>query len=350
MWPKAAVDWLVDASMGGDQLWVHLMGGEPFLAWDMIEKLVPYAKLRAATFGAAVQFGVTTNLTLVTPGIVEFSRRWGIGWHCSIDGVPEMQDAQRPLAGGSGSSKAAERGAKLILDYRPTACARATVMPQYADRVFESLLYFESIGFLHLAFAAADEAPWTDAQFAEWDRQWGLMADHTIRRYREGKRLMVAAFDWIIKQHLSGEDRQYSCGAGRGSVMVDYNGDLWPCHRWDGADLDSGGNRQWCLGNIFEPGFHDELHLALLDRDRTTTQRPRCARCPLQRMCAGGCPAANLVLTGDIYRSHPKDCRAIQVIYPHAKRVYDTLRVEGNQLFREAFYGKADATSSIQHT
>jgi uncharacterized protein len=319
---QAAVDWLIDASMGAKQLWVHLMGGEPLLAWKMVEQLVPYAKLKAATFGAGVQFGVTTNLTLVNQAILDFSRRWGMGWHCSIDGIPEMQNAQRPRAGGGPSALAAERGAKLILSYRPTACARATVTPPFVGKLYESVLYFESLGFVHFGFAMADEPSWTDRELEEYDRQWSLIADHVIHRFRQGQRLMASAFDWIIEKFVAGVERQHSCGAGRGSVMVDYNGDLWPCHRWDGADLDSGGRRQWRMGNIFQPGFNDKLHLALLDRDRSMTRQLACDDCPLERLCAGGCPAANLQLTGNIYRIH------------------DTLTSERNSTFLKAFYGE----------
>lgn len=325
--------------MGAKQLWVHLMGGEPLMAWDTVEQLVPYAKLRAATFGAAIQFGTTTNLTLVTPEIVDFSRQWGMGWHCSIDGIPTMQDAQRRRAGGGASAPAAERGARLILGYRPSACARATVTPQFVDRLFESLLYFESLGFINFGFAMAHEASWTGPDFDEWDRQWGLIADHVIERFRQGKRLIVSAFDWIIEKVVAGAQRAYSCGAGRGSVMVDYNGDLWPCHRWDGADYDTATKGQWRLGSIFAPGFNDELHLALLDRDRSTMQNLACSGCSLEPLCAGGCPAANLSLTGSIYLVHGNECRIAQILYPHAMRVHDTLKAEQNGTFLEAFYG-----------
>ncbi|GAF96856.1 unnamed protein product, partial [marine sediment metagenome] len=177
-----AVDWLIEASMGARALNVNLIGGEPLLAWPMIEILVPYAKRRAAQFAKSVQFGTTTNLTLVNEQIIEFSRRWGMGWHCSIDGTPEVQNVQRPGVGGAPSAGRAERGARLVLRVRPGACARATVRPENAAKIFQSLLYFEHLGFKNFAFAIAEENDWRAQQFAAWDQQWGKIADYAIER------------------------------------------------------------------------------------------------------------------------------------------------------------------------
>jgi uncharacterized protein len=159
----AAIDWLIAASYNAGQLWVNLMGGEPLLRFPMIKKLVPYAKRRAAAHGKAIQFGCTTNLTLVSQEIADFFRQWGMGWHCSIDGPPEVQDRQRPGVGGAKSSDRAERGVQYVLKDRPGAMARATLTPALVRSMFKSVLYFEQQGFNSIGFALADENDWTES-------------------------------------------------------------------------------------------------------------------------------------------------------------------------------------------
>ncbi len=336
----AAVDWLIEASMDAEQIWVNLMGGEPLLAWATVERLVPYAKVRSARAGKGVQFGTTTNLTLVDDEVAEFARRWGMGWHCSIDGSPSVQNAQRPGVGGLPSSDRAERGVPLILAQRPGACARATVTPELAHTIFDSLLYFEGLGFQEFAFAVAEEDRWEQRHFAAWDEQWGRIADYFVRRYRENRPITIAAIDWIIEHHAKGrEHRQlFSCGAGRGMVMVDAAGDIWPCHRFDGADRESGSGGSWRLGNIFRPGWNEALHAALLQRDRFSTYQPSCATCPVERLCAGGCPAGNLATTGSIYRQDDTSCETLRIMHRHAVSAHDTLKAEGNAAFMKKFY------------
>jgi uncharacterized protein len=339
-----AVDWLIDASMSVPKLWVNLLGGEPLVNWRMVERLVPYAQRRAAQYGKAIQFGTTTNMTLLTDKEVRFARRYGMGWHCSLDGIPAVQNSQRPAARGRPSAQRAERGIPLALGHRPGAMARATITPQHVHTMLESVKHFRSKGYQSMGFAPADEARWTQRDLAEWDRQLGLSADYLIESFRRGEPLEFSNLTYVVRMLISGERPKYGCGAGRGTVGVDEHGDLWPCHRWDGADLDSGSHGGWRLGNIFQGTFDHGLHLALLDRDVASCREPRCDDCGCIEICTGGCPGANLQTTGDIYRQHPNVCEMIRSAYRHAVRVYGLLRNEVNPTFMKKFF-EEDAVS-----
>ncbi len=337
----AAIDWLIAASYSVRELWVNLMGGEPLLQFAMLQQLVPYAKRRAASHGKTVQFGCTTNLTLIDDEIAEFFRQWGMGWHCSIDGPPAVQNRQRPGPGGAESSSKAARGARLVLRDRPGAMARATLTPELVGTLFESLVYFESLGFVSMGFALADQGAWQAAHLAEYDVQTRLIREH-IRDdwYRRGIDKWYGAFDFFISAHISKQQRLFSCGAGRGTVLIDERGDMWPCHRWDGADCDAGDGGAWRLGNIFDGSFDHLLHLALLDRDRWSSYQPGCVGCAAQSICAGGCPAANLSETHSVYSQHRTTCEAARIALKHGMLLHDELYAERNELFMRKFYDK----------
>jgi len=343
----AAIDWLVDASRDAKEIWVNLMGGEPLLAWPSVRLIVPYAKMRASRKGKSIQFGTTTNLTLVNSETVEFADRWGMGWHCSIDGDSKVQNEQRPGVSGKTSYDRARAGVPHVLKYRPNACARATVTPSQVHTVFQSLLHFVELGFVSFAFAIADEKHWEQRHFDEWERQWDLIGNYVIEQYRNGRVLSVSAIDYMVEEHLKGKEERvnYSCGAGRGMMLVDHKGDIWPCHRWDGADHDSGSGGAWRFGNIFKPGFNNRLHMALLQRNRFASYKPACEKCPLERMCAGGCPAGNLVNTGSIYWQDFATCETMRLTYRHAIRVHDVLTSEGN----EHYLSRSKVAASADH-
>jgi uncharacterized protein len=336
-----AIDWLIAASYSAKELWVNLIGGEPLLEFPLIQRIVPYGKHKAAAHEKTIQFGCTTNLTLINDEIAAFWRQWGMGWHCSIDGGPEVQDRQRPGVGGRKSSDRAERGARYVLRDRPGAFARATVTPATVGRLLDSVLYFERLGFSAMGFALADENQWTDEDLAEWDRQLALIRAHARDDwYRRSIDREFSAFDQLIRACLSNIQTEHQCGAGRGTVLIDENGNMWPCHRWDGSDLDSGGAGAWQLGNIFTDGFKHRMHLSMLDRDRWAAYKPQCARCSLRRICAGGCPAANLVNTGSVYTQDDTSCKAGRIAYKHAMLLHDQLFDEKNELFMRKFYGQ----------
>ncbi|MEW6250733.1 MAG: radical SAM protein [Planctomycetota bacterium] len=330
-----AADWLIEASLGARHLNINLMGGEPLLEWVMVQQLVPYAKRRASQFAKTIQFGTTTNLTLIDPHVIAFSKRWGMGWHCSIDGIPRVQDTQRPFVGGAGTSRAAERGARQVLGYRP-ACGRATILPENVSSIYESVQYLYSVGFRGFAFALADEPRWGRRELLEFHRQWTRVTDFQIECFRRGEVITVAGIDYVVRAHVAGRQEQ-TCGAGRGMALIDARGDVWPCNRWDGADLESQSGGQWKFANIFERGFNHKLHVALLERDHFTHQRASCRRCSARPICGGGCPAANLTSTGDIYTQHRAMCEMTRVLYAEGLRFYDTLKAEGNALLLKTF-------------
>lgn len=334
-----AIDWLIAASYGAVELWVNLFGGEPLLQFPLIKQLVPYAKRRCAAHGKAIQFGCTTNLTLINDEIAEFFRQWGMGWHCSIDGSPEVQNKQRPGVGGTPSSERAERGIEYVLKDRPGAMARATLTPALVGTMYKSVLYFEQQGFHSMGFAIADENDWTDDDLREYDRQLSMIREHVRDNwYRKDVDREFGAFDHIIRSVLSGEQQVQQCGVGRGMVLIDEHGDIWPCHRFDGADFDSNSGGAWRFGNMFEDGFNHLMHLAFLDKDRWAAYKPGCAECPVHTVCAGGCAAANLVNTGSIYYQDYTNCEASRIAYRHAMALHDELKAENNPLFMRKFH------------
>jgi len=331
-----AIDWILLASMNARDINVNLIGGEPLIAWKTIEKIVPYGKIKAAQHGKSIQFGTTTNLTLIDENIVSFAEKYGMGWHCSIDGVPEVQNDQRPRVGGKGSADLAERGAKLVLESRPMACARSTLKSTSISKMYECYLYFIEIGFQNVAFAMAEEKDWQAEHFEILEKELGKITSYAIESYRANKKVPLP-YTYLVKFIVSGETREYACGAGRGIVLVDPSGDLWPCHRFDGADLDSRSNGQWCFGNIYEPGFNHDLHTVFLQRTRQACWTRNCGDCEIRDLCAGGCPACNLTTTKSIYKKHPNLCRISKIYYRNAKRFHQTLTEEGNELFQEEF-------------
>ena len=232
-------------------------------------------------------------------------------------------------------------GPKFVLRDRPGAMARATLTPPLVSSMFKSVLYFEQQGFHSMGFALADEKDWTDDDLREFDRQIVLIREHVRDNwYRQGIDREFSGFDYIIRAQVSGDQQEHACGAGRGMVLVDEHGNIWPCHRWDGADLDSGAAGAWKFGNIFQDGFNHLLHLAMLDRDRWASYKPGCSICPMQKICAGGCAAANLVHSDSMYYQDYTNCEASRITYKHAMLLHDELYAEKNPLFMRKFYSE----------
>jgi len=320
---KNAIDWLLEASGSfRGELKVNLMGGEPLLRFDLIRKIVPYGKMRARQRGKSLHFGCTTNCTHLTDEMMDFWRRFGMGFHCSVDGIPEVQNVNRPFLGGGPSSAAVERNVPKILSYRPRVTARATISPQSVRSLFESARYIAGLGFTSMTFKAAVNCNWRPEDFDALRCQYEKLGEYYIKSQLSGKPLDIDDFRKGIRAIRSVEAAsRFPCGAGRGVALVDPRGDLWPCHRF--GPHQCGG--QFRFGKLGEP-FNDRLRAVFLRYNVLEDAVTDCRHCPAVLACRSWCYAECVDSTRTFYDPGREYCQAIKTLYAEVLRVHDFLR------------------------
>ncbi len=319
---KRAIDWLLEASGGARDLRVNLMGGEPLIRFDLIQRIVPYAKLRARQRGKSIHFGCTTNCTLLTDEILSFWRRFGMGFHCSIDGIPEVQNVNRPFLGGGSTSAAVEKAVPKILAYRPEVMARATVTPRSVRFLHASARYLAGLGFRNMTFRVATNCDWKEDDFGALRDQYRRVADYYVETLVAKKQVTIEELrNGIRSLHSENGNSRFPCGAGRGVVLVDPRGDLWPCHRFGPHHC----HGQFQLGRLGEP-FNDRLRAVFLSYNMLEDGRPDCRECRAAATCRSWCYAECIESTHTLYDPGVHHCRAAKVLHDEVLRVHDRLR------------------------
>lgn len=334
---KKTFDWLLQASNTARSVNCNFMGGEPTMRWKQIREFVPWARRRARAVGKQATFSMTTNLTLFTEEMRQFIDDYGFGILMSIDGCPEVQDAQRPAKNGKQVSQVVEKWARSLLRTRPRSTARATIHPDYVHRFAEGYRYLHSIGFAEVAVSGAEYDDWKPEHFEELDRQFAEMLEYTLEVKRSGGEINLTGWKYyinkLVQYRATGRESEIEfmpspCGAGKGYMMVDYTGDIWPCHRFDGADTDAGAGGQFRMGNIYKDGFNHDLQRVFLDFDHGKVHKDTCTTCPANPVCGGYCPAANLSDTHSIYSPHDTYCRWTWGMYEYAEKLYNRIAEE----------------------
>jgi uncharacterized protein len=319
---KNAIDWLLEASGNyRGELKVNFMGGEPTLRFDLIKKIVPYGKCRARQLGKSLHFGCTTNCTLITDELLTFWRRFGMGFHCSIDGIPEVQDANRPTLGGGRSSSAVETNAPKILAYRPEVMGRATITPRSAPVLLESAKYLVGLGFRSITFKSATNCGWQPSDYKVLRSQYQKLGEFYLDSLLSGKPLRIEEFDMTMRTIHSKSLPMVGCGAGSGLILIDPRGDIWPCHRF--GPHQCGG--QFRFGKLGLP-FNDRLRNVFLRAHMVEDIKLDCQACPTRLTCVGWCSAECFDSTGDIYRPSPDFCEIMKVIHEQMLYFHNYLR------------------------
>jgi uncharacterized protein len=275
---------------------------------------------------------MTSNLVLWTEEIRQFVDRYGFGVLMSIDGCPDVQDGQRPSKNGQKVSSTVARWAQSMLRTRPQSTARATLHPKYVDRFAESMKYLHGLGFKEVAIANTNYAEWTPEAFAILRAQLDEVLEYIVECASRRSDFNLSVIKYYLKllvhpRAIGTAVRRQSqpCGAGKGYLMIDHRGDIWPCHRFDGADADAKLEGQMRLGNIYQQGFDAAKQQVFLSFDHFKQHKERCNTCPVNDICGGFCPAANLSSTGSIYTPHDGFCEWSAQMYSASERLYEQL-------------------------
>ena len=100
---KRALDFLMENSGSRTNLEVDFFGGEPLMNWDVVKRLVKYARSVEKERGKNFRFTLTTNGMLIDDEVIEFCNREMSNVVLSLDGRKEINDATRVDYAGNGS-------------------------------------------------------------------------------------------------------------------------------------------------------------------------------------------------------------------------------------------------------
>ncbi|MCW3984251.1 MAG: SPASM domain-containing protein [Candidatus Bathyarchaeota archaeon] len=262
-------------------------GAEPLCNWPTIKYIVE--KCRAK--GYKWNFGATTNATLIDEEKVAWMKQVNFGLLLSIDGPKESHNANRVYADGTGSWDDAWKGLSLVRKaLNPTPQIRWTVTPSTVKGLADQIrTVVEDHNLTNLAVDFAYEVEWTQENLATLKNELQVFGGYYKKWMAEGKPVF-SMFVRDANAALTQTVRPWCtrCGLGNGSVGVDYDGKLYPCHRF----IDS---HKICIGDIYD-GFNATYKQWIESWQKIAPyceEPKKCLACNYKKACSGGCIAMN---------------------------------------------------------
>jgi uncharacterized protein len=283
----AAIDAFL-AGADGAPMTLGFIGGEPFLARDLLHACVRRAVLAAGRAGIDLRFSVTTNGTLLTAADHMLLRQHPFAVTVSIDGGRDVHDRQRPDRAGRGSLSAVVTGVKPLLREPGGArlSARATIGRDDL-RVAERIAEIACLGFRDVGVSPLRTAP--DPALILRDGDWPRFLDAMVeaadiewRRVRDGAAPRFANLWIALKEIHRGSAKPLPCGAALSYLSLDAEGRYHTCHR-------TIGDARFALGSL-ATGLDDAAREAFLSARHVDQQEP-CRSCWARYLCGGGCHA-----------------------------------------------------------
>ena len=294
---KRALDFLIEHSASRRNLEVDFFGGEPLMNFEVVKRLVAYARSREKECGKNFRFTLTTNGMLIDDDVIDFANREMSNVVLSLDGRKEIHDRYRVDYAGNGSwERIVPRFQKLVeARGNKNYYMRGTFThanPDFLKDIQEMLrLGFTELSMEPVVCAPGDPSALTAEDMPVVMEQYEKLAELMLRRHREGRPFTFYHYMIDLEGGPCIYKRISGCGSGTEYMAVTPWGDLYPCHQFVGEE-------RFKLGNVFEGVTNREVQEEFAACNVYT--RPECADCWAKLYCSGGCAANAYHATGSI--------------------------------------------------
>jgi uncharacterized protein len=298
-----AINFLSFYSGNQKEVNLTLFGGEPLMAKKTVCKIVEHIRFLEQDSGTKrFHISMTTNGTLLDEAFLKLTHD-KIQFLLSIDGDRETHDMFRRYKNGKGTFATVKSKIGLLKKYQPWVGARMTVLPKTAAGLYQNVAGLFEAGINQVMIGPAMDMEWDKESLKTYERQLKFVGDFYKQKIAEKKPFRMTLFE----QHDNGSqchEQQWGCGAGRNTISVTTDGDIYPCSKFIGyEEFDA---PELILGNIYEGITNIELRKSLTKL--TDASFPHCASCSEINACKGGCPADNYFLHRDTLKPGHTHC------------------------------------------
>lgn len=302
---KRALDFLVENSGNRKNLEVDFFGGEPLMNFDVVKRLVAYARSIEKEKNKNFRFTLTTNGVLLDDEVTEFANRECHNVVLSLDGRKEVHDRLRKTVNGQGSYDVIVPKFREFVKKRGNKgyYVRGTFTKNNIDFT-NDIFHMADLGFTELSMepvVCAPDEPYAlnEADLPTLFKQYEILAEEMLKRKKEGRPFTFYHYMLDLEGGPCIYKRISGCGSGTEYLAVTPWGELYPCHQFVG-------DPKYSLGNIYDGIQNTELQQEF--KLCNAYARPDCKDCWAKLYCSGGCAANAYHATGSIKGIYKYGC------------------------------------------
>jgi uncharacterized protein len=270
-------------------------GGEPFLHFDYLQKLVQLGRQIASENGSHIRFRAQTNGVLINRQVVSFIKENRIALGVSIDGYTDAQNSGRLQLGGRSSTARTLAGIELLLDQKIPFGLNIVITQNNRNDLAGIIRHFHEMGVSDFYFnpiMPVGRGRETISQNAltplELFEAMKSALDEVIRLRTEGKEVYLKNISYLLLNMVSDQYlymcQSAPCGAGTQVLSVDVDGSVFTCDDFNGLpELSCGNIMKDSLAHLRNKAGCSKC--ALREPDKIDG----CWSCPWKAICCSGC-------------------------------------------------------------
>lgn len=233
---KEAIHFYMEGEPEYNFLEIDFFGGEPFLAFPLIQQTVEWVSSRE--WPKRYLFSIGTNGTILTPEMKEWLAKYkkSLSVSFSIDGTKTAHDLTR-----SNSYDALARNIPFFREHWPNQFAKMTISTDTIPYVARGVVELEELGIQFTANMGFEDM-WGDHVKQErlldlYEEQLEQLVDYYALNHElfPVSPLLTAFPQYLAIPGYGKSPKTVNlryCGAGHEMVVIDIDGKSYPCHRF----------------------------------------------------------------------------------------------------------------------
>ena len=306
---KQAIDFLLEKSVGRENLELDFFGGEPLMNWDVVKQIVEYARSKEEEYGKKFRFTITTNGMLLDDEKIDYINKEMSNVVLSIDGRKEVNDRMRVKVDGTGCYDRIVKNYKKLVEKRGDKeyYVRGTYTNYNLD-FSEDVMHLYKQGFDQVSVEPVMEDESVEYAITEKDldkiyEEYDKLVDKIANIKKNGGFINFFHFMIDLDQGPCVIKRLRGCGSGNEYVAITPDGDIYPCHQFVGHE-------EYKMGNLEEGTFNTDIKKEFAGCH--VYSKPSCRDCWAKFYCSGGCNANNYIYNGDIHKAYELSCKIMR--------------------------------------
>lgn len=273
--------------------------------FEVVKRIVEYARVRENKTGKNFRFTITTNVMLLDEDKQNYINENMHNVVLSLDGRKEVNDAVRKRIDGTGSYDRILPLAKKMAEERGEQqyYIRGTFTRKNLD-FGADVLHMADLGFEQISVEPVVAAKDSGLDIREEDldtvcNEYERLAKEYVERRKNGQWFNFFHFMIDLEGGPCIAKRMRGCGSGTEYLAVTPEGELYPCHQFVGHE-------EFLLGNIYDGLNQNTVREAF--RETNVYTKPRCSSCWAKFYCSGGCAANAWQFNNDIRIPYEIEC------------------------------------------
>jgi len=261
------------------------LGGEPLLAWSLIEQIVLDCEQRSKGENKKVNFALTTNGSLLDPDKLSFMERRCFRLELSFDGLAQDWGRQD-----NSFIKISSLTREILNRQHLQLTVNSVFTPGSVTKLRESMLLIMEMGVKDLTLSLDLTQSWPLQSLQVLAQQLADLRRDVIAIHKDTGHIPIDIYRPLTEKGI------WRCNAGFEQFTLSQEGEIWGCpgfYETFGRLKDSSGYNDYCFGTMEE--FFNQVgssYKRILQNyreftmDNFHTRDSRCFLCPLVQECS----------------------------------------------------------------